>query len=165
MNRDRWLLLISMVIFASVGVYYWRSGIVLRALKKSAGAPIQPLPTAEAKTEAKIEAAGQERDPKIISGTLGNEGEWGRNPFLTPEEANRKEKPKESGIKIKAIVMGSPRSVATLDGQTVTVGEKVGEETVVAIHSNAVILEKDGRRRVLKIEEPAISIEVKEKQR
>lgn len=163
MNRDRWLLLISAVIFLSVGVYYWRSGwFGLLTVKKGANTPTQSITS----SGDKIEATGQERtDSQTPRGTLDGEGEWGRNPFLTLAETNRNERPAESGLKIKAIVIGSPKSMATLDGQTVTVGEKIGEETVVAIHSHAVILEKDGHRRILKIEDPPISIEVKEKKR
>jgi len=41
----------------------------------------------------------------------------------------------------------------------------VGEETVREILPDAVVLEKDGRKRLVKVSEPNISIEVKEKKK
>jgi hypothetical protein len=86
---------------------------------------------------------------------------WGRNPFLTEEETKQKE-PVREDLQVKAIITGKPRSVATVDGHTVVVGEKIGDEIVSEILPNAVVLEKEGQKRVLRVSEPFISIEVKE---
>jgi hypothetical protein len=55
--------------------------------------------------------------------------------------------------------------VATLDGQTVMVGEKIGEETVVQIRENAVVLERGGRKRIIEIREPSISIQAMDEEK
>ncbi|MGH7831549.1 MAG: hypothetical protein ACREP8_15385, partial [Candidatus Binatia bacterium] len=64
-----------------------------------------------------------------------------------------------------SIIAGRPRSVATIDGRTVLVGEMVGEETVVEIRPDAVVLESEGRRRILRVREPSIVIDVKERRK
>jgi len=46
--------------------------------------------------------------------------------------------------------VGEDKSVATLGRYTVSVGEKIGEEKVVGIRRNAVVLERNGRRRILR---------------
>jgi len=122
---------------------------------------IVPRPSA---TLPVLRPIGEENFP-----ATGNKGEvlddktpWGRNPFLTAEE-EAGERPREGdGLQVKAIIMGWPKSVATIDGRTVAVGEKVGEETVQEIRSDAVVLERDGNRRILRVSEPSISIRVRD---
>lgn len=90
---------------------------------------------------------------------------WGRNPFLTEAEEAQALGLAGAGLdrlKIRAIIVGRPKPVATIDGKTVMVGEKIGEETVAEIREDHVVLERDGKRRVLKVGEPSVSIEVKE---
>jgi hypothetical protein len=61
---------------------------------------------------------------------------------------------------VSVVIVGPDRSVATLDGLAVTVGEKFGDETVVQIRPDMVVLERDGRRRLLRVSEPRIHIRV-----
>ena len=88
---------------------------------------------------------------------------WGRNPFLTEEEVTgkRESKPNEY-LQVKSIILGPPQSVATVNGQTVVVGEYIGEETVKEIRPEGVVLEKRGHERLLRVRQPSISIEVNE---
>jgi hypothetical protein len=90
--------------------------------------------------------------------------EWGRNPFLTPEEETKKPSLPD-GLQVKAIITGPPRSIATVDGKTIMVGDKVGEEIVREIHSDSVVLERAGEKRILRVSEPVIEIQVREGKR
>ncbi|MFQ5902637.1 MAG: hypothetical protein ACE5JO_03010 [Candidatus Binatia bacterium] len=162
MNRDRWLLLISILIFVGLAVYYLSPGLVALLIRKKtssiaarSSAP-QPLPQGfTGRSFAEVKVKGE---------VVDDQTPWGRNPFLTEEEAGGKS-PGSDGLQVKTIIMGQPKPVATVDGRTVVVGEKVGEETVKEIRPDAVVLERDGRKRVLKVREPSISVEVKEKKK
>ncbi|MBI2988108.1 MAG: hypothetical protein HYY45_15190 [Deltaproteobacteria bacterium] len=161
MNREQRLLLISILLLVGVAVYYLRPGWValLRGRKTL---------TVAARSSAESPAPQGIVIPNlppvsVPSETVDERTPWGRNPFLTEEEEATKGKKRGSdGLQIKAIIVGRPKSVATIDGRTVAVGEKVGEETVWEIHPDAVVLERDGHKRILKVSEPAVSVEVKE---
>lgn len=156
MNRDRWLLLISILIFAGLAVYYLRPGWVALLTRKKA-------PSVVAKPSAPQGTAGQSFAEVGMRGEVVDaRTPWGRNPFLTEEEEARAKARGSDGLQVKTVIVGKPKSVATVDGRTVVVGEKVGEETVAEIRSDAVVLELDGRKRMVKVREPSISIEVKE---
>ena len=162
MNRDRWLLLISILLFVGVAVYYLRPGwVALLTGKKTltiAAKPSSPPPAVQGIVSPSLP------EISVQSETIDERTPWGRNPFLTEEEeeaAKRKNRGGD-GIQVKAIIVGRPKSVATIDGRTVTVGERVGEETVSEIRPDAVVLERDGHKRFLKVSEPTISVEVKE---
>lgn len=99
---------------------------------------------------------------------------WGRNPFLTPSEMAALEGPRpgdparqptgpatEGGqgapavspppmpLNITAIMVGGQRNVAIINEQLVREGDLIGGERVVQIQPDAVVLEKDGKRRVV----------------
>ena len=80
-------------------------------------------------------------------------GAWGRNPFLTPEEEAMGRRGGTQGQTIHAIITGRGRSVAALDGRMVSVGDSIGDEVVVEIRRDAVVLERNGRRRILRVQE------------
>ncbi len=164
MNRERWLLIISVFIFVGLGIYYLRSAAVAPRFKMKSPSGAAKLlarrPILEGATAQGLpEVAGPDR--VVVERTP-----WGRNPFLTEEEeAGAREperEPEVEELKIKAIIVGPPRSVATLDRQAVLVGEMIGGETVLDIRQDAVVLEKGGRKRVLRIREPSISIQIKD---
>lgn len=163
MNRDKWLLLISVLIFTGLGVYYLRSGWLTQLTKKKiASTPAKPqVPEALPQGAMRVPLSSQGE-------VIGENTPWGRNPFLTETEEARSKGTGPGvgeGLKIKAIIMGRPKSVATIDGRTVVVGEKIGDETVVEIRQDSVVLEIDGTKRILGVNEPTISIEVKEVKR
>jgi hypothetical protein len=145
--------------FSGVGLYY--SLPVLQALlggkktTQAVSAPSVPRLSAEDIAGQSFAKAGAEKRG------VDDKGSWGRSPFLTEEET-RVEEPARADLQVKAIITGEPRSVAMVDGHTVVVGEKVGEETVSEILPDAVVLEKEGQKRVLRTSEPFIPIEVKE---
>lgn len=83
----------------------------------------------------------------------GEKDAWGRNPFLTPEEEAKGGRTGTRGPTIQAIITGRERAVATLDGRMVSVGDPIGDEVVVEIRRDAVVLERNGRRRILRVQE------------
>lgn len=164
-RRDKWLLLASILMLAGVCIYYV-APVVLGKLggRKAAGKP----PTAEAprfSTEGVAGnmprgEAGAKIEARVSTEIVDEETPWGRNPFLREAETTKEKSPMNDALKVKAIITGRARPVATIDGRTVVVGEMVGEERVVEIRPDAVILEREGRRKVLRVSEPSISIEV-----
>ena len=159
MNRDQWLILISVLMFSGVGIYYFLPGLQAllggKKATKAVSAPSVPQVSAEGVAGQTFAKAGAKK--KVVDESAA----WGRNPFLTEEEI-RGEEPVSINLQVKAIITGKPRPVATVDGHTVVVGEKVGDETVLEILPDAVVLEKGGQKRVLRTSEPFIYIEVKE---
>lgn len=159
MSRDRWLLLISLLLFAGTAVYYLRPAwVTLLTGKKTVAVASKPSSPPQG-------AASPALPPvSVQSEAVDEHTPWGRNPFLTAEEEAGKGKSQASdGLKVKAIIVGRPKSIATIDGRTVTVGEKVGEEVVSEIRPDAVVLERDGRKRMIRVSEPAVSVQVQER--
>jgi len=163
MNRERWLLIGAVVIFFGSGLYYYvrLGGKGLANKQRTTSVAPQPPaePTAPRQLAKESSPAGGTMREQIDEKTP-----WGRNPFLTEEEAERGNRP-GTELAVKTIISGRPRSVATIDGRTVLVGEMVGEETVVEIRPDAVVLESEGRRRILRVREPSVTVEVKERRK
>ena len=161
-HPEKWLLLMAGLILAGLGLFWVRPQWLQIPDKNLSGtAPItatrqglaQPLATQEGSKETAQSGAIEESTP------------WGRSPFLTEAEAAKLVAGVQEGRRVKAIVVGAPKSVATIDGQAVVVGEKIGEEKVVEINQDSVVLEMDGVRRVLRVGEPSIPIEVREEKK
>lgn len=88
------------------------------------------------------------------------DGTWRRDPFFTAEEERALAAPKVAlqqaktapptplpTYTVRAILISDAGKVATLDGRLVSEGEPIGEERVVEIRPDAVILEHAGQRR------------------
>lgn len=98
---------------------------------------------------------------------------WGRNPFLTPEEIvsiqEGKVQPQSvlpeelPHYEVNTILVSDSRKIAIIGNNIVTVGDWVGQEKVLEINSDNVVLGKDKRRRVLKLRESSVHLEMKEK--
>ena len=164
MERRQWMLLIALLVLAGFALYSagprWLAWFAAKkpppptvaavALPQPAQPPAQPAPKENTPATSQAKMAGEE-----IS--------WGRNPFLTEAETI---KPVVSGEAVvptvRAIIMGRPKPVATIDGRVVTVGDKVGEARVVEIREDSVVLGTGRERRTLKIAERSAEIEVKE---
>ncbi len=145
----------------SLGVYYLRP--VLRSLTRKKAASVVARPSAPQPVLQRFTGQGL-AEVRVKSEVVDERTPWGRNPFLTEEEARRKS-PGSDGLQVNTIIIGRPKSVATVDGRTVVVGEKIGEETVMEIRPDGVVLERNGRKRVLRVSEPSISIKVKEEKK
>jgi hypothetical protein len=157
MNREQSLLVISVIIFVALGIYYLRPGWLSTKSNQSsvmAGQDVgKPAVEKTADPALPLASANVDRDAEMA---------WGRNPFLTEEES------RQTGVerlRVRTIVVGLPKAIAVVDGHTVTVGEKINEEKVVEIRPDAVILERDGSRKILRLEEPTVSVGVKERKR
>jgi len=150
-RRDRTLLVIAIVLFAFSGIYLAQTG-----RKKS----VQPLPVPQPRNQLVTESGTRESPDRFVA---LEEGPWGRNPFF-PEGQSRtgEREAAPERLQVRAIITGRSRAVATIDGYTVFVGEKLGDETVAEILPDAVILESEGRRRVLKIRQPSVSVQAKD---
>ena len=110
---------------------------------------------------------------KDFSRDLGRRG-WGRNPFLTPEEIAslrqgkirpRSGPPEElPHWEVNTILVSDSRRIAILGNPTVTVtvGEWIGEEKVLEINPDNVVLGRSGIRRVIKLKESSVPLVVKE---
>lgn len=162
MNRDRWLLLISVLLFSAAAVYSLRPAwLGMLAAKKPLTVAVGPSTAPPAPPQGM--PAANLPPVSVRSETVNELTPWGRNPFLTGEEEAAQGKNRGGdGLQVKAVIVGQPRSVATIDGRTVTVGERLGEETVSEIRPDGVLLERDGHKRLLKVSEPTISVVVKE---
>ena len=167
MNRERWLLICAVVLFSGAGLYYFYPRFAgrgpagkqtaARAAAEPVAQPVAPQAQQKAAPQSSTETGG-------LREVIDEKTPWGRNPFLTEEEVARGNRP-GTELTVKSIIAGRPRSVATIDGRTVLVGEMVGEETVVEIRPDAVVLESEGRRRILRVREPSIVIDVKERRK
>jgi len=160
MDRDKWLLLFSILIFTALGIYYLPSWLGRSAQKRPASGEAAKLPARQPLAQARPSAsAAATRDQSEL---IDGRGPWGRNPFLTEAETSG---PQADNLKVKAIILGPPRAVAVVEGQTVQVGEKIAGETVAEIRADEVILERDGKRRSVRLGEPTVSIEIKDGKR
>lgn len=90
--------------------------------------------------------------------------EWGRNPFLTPKEVASLKGVKPSAAKeppppvaIKSIIIQGSSRVAAIGDSIVTEGEMVGEERVVEIRENGVMLAREDEVRFVEIPKPSFS--------
>ena len=154
MNRDRWLLLISIIIFSGLMVHYFRPAWNLLVSKRGAARGVAARPELQQSATEKTLVQGSslmKARSEVDAGTS-----WGRNPFLTEEESRAAGAER---LRVNTIIYGPPKAVAVVDGRAVMVGEKVGEETVVAIRPNAVIFEREGRNERITDEYPARVVE------
>ena len=145
MKREWWYSLILVVAFVALGSYYLSKGEEPKESRGPRGLLSPPLlgPDAAGDTQPKLSAV-RRMDEAV---------HWGRNPFLTPEEEATGGRPGTKGLDVKTIIVGEDKSVATLGRYTVSVGENIGEEKVVEIRRDAVVLERNGRRRILRAAE------------
>jgi len=72
-------------------------------------------------------------------------------------------KPVETPLKLKAILIGDHVRLASIDRSIVTVGDSVNGEKVLEIRSDRVILEKEGKKRTLVLDQSPVKITVEER--
>ena len=163
MERRQWIL--SIALLALVGIALYNAGpqwLARLAPKKPPAQTVTSGAVAEpAQPPAQKENVAKTSQPKVA----GEDGSWGRNPFLTEAETLKPLAPAGAEAvvpTVRAIIMGRPKPVATIDGRAVTVGDMVGEEKVVEIREDSVVLGTGKERRSLKIAAPLAAIEVKE---
>jgi hypothetical protein len=95
---------------------------------------------------------------------------WTRDPFFTAAEERALAAPKVASAlvrppaplpsyTVKTILISGTEKVATLDGRLVSEGDAIGEERVVEIRPDAVVLERAGQRRRLSLPGGTVSID------
>ena len=147
MERRQWILSIALLTLGGIALYTAGPQWLARIAPK--------------KPPAQKENVAMTSQGKIA----GEDSPWGRNPFLTEAETLKPLVPAggEAAVPtVRAIIMGRPKPVATVDGKVVTVGDKIGDERVMEIREDSVVLGTGRERRSLKIAEPSAAIEVKE---
>jgi hypothetical protein len=137
----------------------------------SPAAPVLPAPeTPQASfprvstTESRGEAPRSAVESQVLS--IPAKG-WGRSPFLTVDEIARLNQPAAPTpvtapaappppvvesfpqYKFGGVVISSTDAVAFLDGRAVKIGDRLGREVVKEIKDESVILEYNGKTRVL----------------
>ena len=77
---------------------------------------------------------------------------------VTPEA-----KPAEVALKLKAILIGDHIRLASIDRSIVSIGDFINGEKVLEIRSDRVILEKEGKKRTLVLDQSPIKLAVEER--
>lgn len=102
-----------------------------------------------------------------------DEGLWGRNPFLTVEEISLLQKkgallpdPRKILLptwEVQAVLISNSSKVVIVNDHILTIGDFLGDERILEIKEDGIVLGKNGKKRVIKQRQPFIPIEVKEK--
>jgi type II secretory pathway component PulC len=66
----------------------------------------------------------------------------------------------ESSLKLKAVLISDRIQLASIDRSIVTVGDLVNGEKVLEIRSDRVILEKEGKKRTILLDQSPVKITV-----
>lgn len=92
------------------------------------------------------------KTPKLNVDTLNLS--WQNDPFSLPKSVMEKkaEKPKIA-LKLVAIMESNAGRYAIIGGEIVKKGDKIGEEKVVEIHNDRVVLIRNNTKRILSIED------------
>lgn len=86
---------------------------------------------------------------------------WERNPFYLPDEEILRQAPKKEiclqqqqqpDLKLELVLTADNQRVAILSGQFVKEGDRIGDEVVVKIESDMVILKKNVTQRAVKLD-------------
>ncbi len=72
------------------------------------------------------------------------------------------DKPPQPTLKLKAILIGDHVRLASIDRFIVTVGDLIHGEKVLEIRPEGVILEKEGKKRTLRLDQSPIKISVED---
>lgn len=116
---------------------------------------------------AVVQAQREEVNFETLKRKSFEEG-WGRNPFFRvgekapapmqeevktlPSQPSHQKEEQRPALKLEMILMADAKKVAILSGQFVREGDEVGEEIVTRIDSDKVILQKNGKRRTIKLD-------------
>lgn len=138
-------------------------GLGDRAPRPQPSAPRPPGQQPAAVGEARREVS---REDLIV------EPNWGRNPFLTPQEIRALENDRPvrqdiastpiTGLQLSAIVADSTgRRIAVIDNQIVSIGDVVAGMEIMEVWNDAVVFRlADGRRHVLRMADSAVGLTV-----
>lgn len=127
------------------------------------GAPVQTPPEAPPSPPADVPRLSQE---ELAQWRTRYADAWKRNPFFTAEEEallasgdvtalpappSPVAVPALPSYTVKMVLIFETSRVAAIDGRLVSEGEMLGEERVVEIQPDGVVLERAGQRRRVKV--------------
>ncbi len=72
-------------------------------------------------------------------------------------------KPEEIPVKLKAVLITDHIRLASIDRFIVTIGDLIHGEKVKEIHPDRVVLEKEGKKRILLLDQTSVKIKVEER--
>lgn len=168
MNLDRQkIILIGVAALTALawGYKLWPSGTPIRTTVGPAGTTSTTAPPV---TVAAAAAPVPRLTAAELSAWAGVHRNEGRDPFFTVEEIAARNRPAVAARPasetpsapvrqplpthtLKLLMTAGSVKTATIDDQVVRVGDRVGEERVVEILSDAVVLERGGERRRLEL--------------
>jgi hypothetical protein len=162
MERRQWILSIALLALVAIALY--NAGPQWLAWLAPKKPPAQAVTTGVQREQTQAPAEKENVAMAPQAKFRGEDSAWGRNPFLTEAETLKPLIPAGEAVvpTVRAIIMGRPKPVATIDGRVVTVGDTVGDARVVEISEDSVVLGTGRERRSLKIAAPSSAIEVKE---
>jgi MSHA biogenesis protein MshK len=74
-----------------------------------------------------------------------------QDPTRPPSASPSVENTRDEASRLQSVLISPGRKLAVIDGRTVTLGERVGDATVVAIAPAQVILQRGGSYQTLKL--------------
>lgn len=120
---------------------------------ETSSAPGKQAPTAAAQSSAKAASpAPAEPQPKPQFETL--KVGWDADPFALPIFKDKKKKEAGSAVRLVAIVEKGGSRVAVIDKDVVRRGDLIGNEKVVEIGKDRVVLSRGGITRTLVLADP-----------
>jgi hypothetical protein len=78
-------------------------------------------------------------------------GTWVKNPFILPQSKEEKKKETAPAVRLFAIFEKGKDRVAIIDHEVLRKGDMVGDEKVLEIEKDTVILTRNGTKRVLSL--------------
>jgi hypothetical protein len=108
--------------------------------------PAQAVPSAEAGKRPGTQP------PDVISRQEAAAGAWGRDPFASSwlNESSTAAMSGE-GLTVTLILISATKKIAAINHRICQEGDMVGDEKIIAIKRDGVILEKNGTRRGLSL--------------
>jgi hypothetical protein len=157
------VLIFGIVVLLIAGYVYFFTG------KKKAVAPVppvssqtqraqpaaQPAPATPAKAFPS-EPAGKDGRPEVAPSAAKPDFDklkvaWVKNPFILPQFKEEKKKETAPAVRLFAIFEKGQDRVAIIDHEVVRKGDMVGDEKVLEIEKDKVILTRNGTKRVLSL--------------
>lgn len=79
-----------------------------------------------------------------------------QDPTLPPAGQSAPAAEAVTSLRLQAIVRGGKGQRAVINGQSLAVGDVLGDARLKAIHSRAVLIERQGEQQLLRLAEPVI---------
>jgi len=139
--------------------------------KKPSVAPPSPRAPAQAPAPAAGKEAPELSQEELAAWRRRFAQAWSRDPFFTAEEEQALRAPKVAtatasqhpaaplpAYTVKMVLISGTSKLAAIDGRLVSEGEMLGDERVVEIHPDGVVLERAGQRRRVEVAGGAVPL-------